>query len=160
MRSRVFLSTVTYASMARRDCRASCSRHAERFCHSYLFHKFVQLLLPLIETALCYFQLSIEVFFKKSTYVGQCGLVKHEFFLLGDGAIALRESLAPVSWYVRVNLDVEGHFCTTNALKHPRQREGLRVLERLYNESIISSAASGETQETSKDVSKGKDYPK
>ena len=31
---------------------------------------------------------------------------------------------------------------------HSRQREGLRVLKRLYKERVIRSAASGETQET------------
>ena len=52
-------------------------------------------------------QLSIEYFFKKSIYVRQPELVRPEFFLLGDGAIAPTDSLAPVPWHVRVNLDVK-----------------------------------------------------
>ena len=52
-------------------------------------------------------QLSIESFSKKSIYVRQRGLVSPKFFLLGDGAIALGDSLAPVPWHIRVNLGAE-----------------------------------------------------
>ena len=50
-------------------------------------------------------------------YVRQRGLIKFEFFLPGDRAIALRDSLALLPWHVRVTLDVEG----TSVLIHPRQ---------------------------------------
>ena len=63
----------------------------------------------LIETALHYIKLSIESFFKKSLYVRQRGLVRPKFFLMGDGAIALEDSLTPLPWHNRVNLDVEDH---------------------------------------------------
>ena len=53
-------------------------------------------------------------------YIRQRGLVRPEFFLLGDGATVLRDSLAPVPWHVRENLYVEN----TGVLIHPRQREG------------------------------------
>ena len=76
--------------------------------------------------ALHYFQLSIESFFKKSIYICQRGLVAPEFVLLGDEAIALGDSLAPLPCHIRVNLDVE----VTSVLIHPHQKEGLRVLER------------------------------
>ena len=49
-----------------------------------------------------YFQPSIEAFFKKSINIRQRGLARPDFFLLGDGAIAPLESLAPIPWHVRV----------------------------------------------------------
>ena len=62
----------------------------------------VQLLLMLVETALHYFQLSIESFFKKSIQVRQRGLIRLELFLPGDGAIALRDSLVRLPGHVWV----------------------------------------------------------
>ena len=85
-----------------------------------------QTFLLLSETALHYFQLSIEAFIKKLVYVRQLGLIRSKLFLPRDGAIALRDSLALLLWHVRATLDVE----VTSMLKHPRQREGLRVLRR------------------------------
>ena len=38
---------------------------------------------------------------------------------MGNEAITLGDSLAPLPWYLRVNLDVK----VTNVLIHPRQRE-------------------------------------
>ena len=56
---------------------------------------------------------------------------------MGDGAIALGDSLAPLPWHLRVDLDVKD----TNVLVHLRQREGLRVLKRCYTGHIIFSVA-------------------
>ena len=67
----------------------------------------------------------VEEFFNHLIYIRQRGLARPEFLLLGDGAIALRDSLAPIPWHVRVTLDVED----TSVLIHPRQREALRVLK-------------------------------
>ena len=68
----------------------------------------VQLLVPSIEAAVHsiekavhFFLLFIERFFKKSIYVRQHGFTRPEFFLVGDGAIALRDSLAFLPWHVR-----------------------------------------------------------
>ena len=68
---------------------------------SHLIRNLVQLLVPSIETAVHSvenavhsFLLSIEYFLKKSIYIRQRGFTRPEFFLLGDGAIALRDSLA------------------------------------------------------------------
>ena len=72
----------------------------------HLFHliqNVVQLLVPSIEKAVHSFQLSIEPFFTKSIYIRQCGFTRPEFFLLGDGAIALRDSLAILPWQDRVS---------------------------------------------------------
>ena len=55
--------------------------------------------------------------------------------MMGDGAIALGDSLAPLPWHLSVNHDVKD----SSVLIHPRQREGLRVLEKCYKESIINS---------------------
>ena len=41
-------------------------------------------------------QLSIESFFKQFIHVRQRGLIRPKFILVGDGAIALGDSLAPV----------------------------------------------------------------
>ena len=57
-----------------------------------------------------YFQLSVDSFFNKSIYIRHRGLVRPELFLLGDGAIAIRDSRAPVPWHVRVNLGTEEHY--------------------------------------------------
>ena len=59
-----------------------------------------------------------------SIYARQRELVRPEL-MLGDEAIALMDSLAPIPWHVRVTLDVED----TSVLVHPRQRKGLRDLE-------------------------------
>ena len=56
---------------------------------------------------------------------------------LGNGAIDFEDSLIPVPWYFRVNLGTED----SSVLTHPRQREGLRVLEMCYEKRIINSAA-------------------
>ena len=74
-------------------------------------------------------------------YVRQRGLFRPETFLLGDGIIALGGSLAPVPWHIRVNLDVKD----TSVLIHPRQREGLRVLERFVRTYHRSVACRGDT---------------
>ena len=47
-------------------------------------------------------QVVYRVFLQKVDKVRQRGMVRPEFFLLGDGAIALKDSLAPVPWHVRV----------------------------------------------------------
>ena len=59
---------------------------------------------------------------------------------MGNGDIALGDSLVPVMWYLRVNLGTEDHYCCS-VLIHPRQKEGLRVMERCYKERIMNSAA-------------------
>ena len=61
------------------------------------------LLRKLTEMALHSIQLSIESFVKKSICVRQRGLVRPKFILVGDEAIALGDSLAPVPWHLRVN---------------------------------------------------------
>ena len=58
---------------------------------SPIFHHFVQL--PVSST---------ESLFKHSLYIRQRGFARLEFFLLGDGAIALRDSLALLSQHLRV----------------------------------------------------------
>ena len=63
-----------------------------------------------------------------------------KFFLMGNGAIALGDNLAPLPWHFTVNLDVKDHH-PTSVLIHPRQRERLRVLERCYKEYVIISVA-------------------
>ena len=69
---------------------------------------------------------------------------------MGSGTIALGDNLAPLPWHLRVNLDVEDHF-STGVLIHPRQREGLRVLERCYEEHIIISVACrGDTKDANR----------
>ena len=73
--------------------------------------------------------LNIEEFFNHSIHIRQRGLVRPKFFLLGDGANAFRDSLALFPWHVKVTLYVEVHYCTS-LLKHPRQREGPKVLQR------------------------------
>ena len=55
----------------------------------------------------------------------------------GKRAIALGDSLAPLPWPLRINLDIKG----TSVLIHPWQREEIRVLERYYIERIIISVA-------------------
>ena len=69
------------------------------FCRSHLIRK----LIHFIKMYLHSFQLSFESFFKTSIYIRQRGLVRPKIFLLGGGAIALRDSLAPVPWHARVN---------------------------------------------------------
>ena len=64
---------------------------------------------------------------------------------MGNGAIALGDSLALLLWYLRLNLDVKDPYFTS-VLVHPRQREGLRILERGYKEHInISVVYRGDT---------------
>ena len=82
VRSRVFVFAGPSTSMARRDCRASCSR-LDDFIHD----DFIQHFLLSIETAVHYFVLSIESFFKKSVYILQRGFTKPEVFLLGEGPL-------------------------------------------------------------------------
>ena len=48
--------------------------------------------------------------------------------MLGNGAMALGNSLALRPWHLRVNLGTED----TIVLIHPRQREGLTVLKICY----------------------------
>ena len=60
--------------------------------------------------ALHSFQLPFESYFEMPIYIRQRGLVRPEFLLLGDGAIALRDSLAPVPRHIRVNLEVKKHY--------------------------------------------------
>ena len=61
--------------------------------------------------------------------------------MMGNGAIALGDSLAPLPWHVRLNLGTEDQYCTS-VLVHPRQGEaGLIVFERCYIEYIINSVA-------------------
>ena len=57
--------------------------------------------------------------------------------MMGNGIIALGNSLAPVSWHFRVNFSAED----TSVLVHPCQREGEIVLKRCYKEHIICSVA-------------------
>ena len=59
---------------------------------------------------------------------------------MGDGAIALGDRFAPVPWHLRVNLDVEVHYCIS-VLINSLQKEGLGVSERQYNKRIIDSEA-------------------
>ena len=40
--------------------------------------------------------------------------------IMGNGAIAPGDSLAPVPWHLRVNLDVKD----TGVIKHPRHKKG------------------------------------
>ena len=110
------------------------------YCSYHLIRKHIHF----IEMIFHSFQLLFESLSKKSIYVRQRGLIRPEFFLPGDGVIALRDRLASVPWYARVTLDVEA----TSVLKYPRQREGLAVLKRLYEEYIVSRVASRETQGT------------
>ena len=81
--------------------------------------------------------LSIESIFKKLINVRQRELVWPKFDFLGDGAIALGGSLPPVPWHFKVNLGTED----TSVLIHSRQREGLGVLDKCYEEHIINSGA-------------------
>ena len=57
--------------------------------------------------------------------------------MMENAAIALGDSLAPVPWHLRVNLGTKDHYYTS-VLRHPRQREGLRILERCFEERIIN----------------------
>ena len=57
--------------------------------------------------------------------------------MMENAAITLGDSLAPVPWYLRVNLGTED----TSVLEHLRQRKELRVLEICFKEHIISSVA-------------------
>ena len=68
---------------------------------SHLIRNLVQLLVPSIEKTVHYFLLFIEPFFKKFLYFRQRGFTRPEFFLMGDGAIALRDSLALLPWNFR-----------------------------------------------------------
>ena len=86
-------------------------------------------LINFIEMTFHGFQLPFESFFTMPIYIRQRGLVRPGLLLLGNGVIALRDSLAPAPWHVRVNFDVEEQYCTS-VLIHPRQREELRVLKR------------------------------
>ena len=79
---------------------------------------------PFIEMAPHSFQLPLESFFKKSIFVPQRLLIRPEFFLPGDEAVVPKDSLALLPWHIRVTLDVE----VISVLKHPRQREMLRIL--------------------------------
>ena len=56
---------------------------------------------------------------------------------MANDAIALGNSLAPLAWHLRVNFDIED----TSVFIHPRQREGLTILERCYEEHVIISEA-------------------
>ena len=78
---------------------------------------------------------------------------------MGDGAIALRDNLATVPWHFRVNLDVEEHFCTSVFI-HPRQKEGLGVLEIYDKGRVLVAQHKGETRGTSIDIRRRKYYPK
>ena len=94
---------------------------------------FYHLLRNLVEMALHLIQLSIESFFKLSIYIHQRELIRPKF-RLQSGDIALGDSLAQVPWYFRVNFEVED----TSVLIHPRQEEGLRVLEMCHKYRIIN----------------------
>ena len=85
-------------------------------CHSNLVRKLVQFPVRFIEG-----------FFNHSIQVRQRGLIGHEFILLGDGAVALGDSRAPVPSHIGVDLDVEEHYYCTSVFVHPRQREELRA---------------------------------
>ena len=97
--------------------------------------------------ALHWFQLSIKSFFKKSIYVRQRGLIRLKIILVGDGAIALGNSLDPDPWHLRVNLGTEYHYSLAklsqhnSVLIHPRQREGPIILKIRYEQRIIISVA-------------------
>ena len=90
MRSQVFVSAGPSASMARRVCRASCSRLAKRY--------FILNPRMLFQSS---FQ-CIEVFFNHSLHIRQRGLARLELFLPEDDAIALRDSLALFLWHASV----------------------------------------------------------
>ena len=63
--------------------------------------KAVNSFLLFIEPAVHYFLPSIESLFKNSIYIRQSGFTRPELFVLGDGAIADRDSLAFLPWHVR-----------------------------------------------------------
>ena len=71
---------------------------------SHLIRNLVQLLVPSIEKTVHSFLLFIKPFFKKSIYICQRGFTRPELFLLGNGAIALRDSLALLPWHFRETL--------------------------------------------------------
>ena len=81
----------------------------------------------LVEIAIYSVQLSIEFSFKQSIYARQRGLIRTKI-MLGNGAINFGYRLAPVLRPLRVNLGTE----ETSVSIHPRQRKGLKVLERCY----------------------------
>ena len=89
MRSRVLVSACCpAASVARRGCRAPCSRRVSCWFHHirkliHLIRNFVQLLVP-----------SFESFFHHSIYIHHLGLARPKFFFYGDGVIALGDCLA------------------------------------------------------------------
>ena len=92
VRSRVFVFAGQSASMARRGCRASCFRRVKTLIYTSPLSK-----------KLIYFRVQLfEDFFHHSIYILQCGLARPEFFLLGDGAIVLGDSLALLPWRLRV----------------------------------------------------------
>ena len=80
-----------------------CLRWYVRPCVSPNAPLLIQYVLQIISIkTFDYFQLSIEAFFKKSIHVHQRGLARPEFFLLGDGAIALKGGLALLALSLRV----------------------------------------------------------
>ena len=91
VRSRVLVSAWPFASMARRGCRASCSRSAKYYSKRLvismsLFNFFSCCSKWLISFSCCLSRLS----FRRSIHVRQRGLARPELFMLGDGPIALR----------------------------------------------------------------------
>ena len=75
---------------------------------------------------------SIESFFKHSIEVRHREFAKPEFILMGNGVIALGDSLVLVPWQLRVSLTPRTTIIVLSSVfVHPRQREGLRVLEEM-----------------------------
>ena len=102
VRSRVFVFACPCASMAQTWLPSSMLQACYMLVHlSHLIRNLVQLLVPSIEKDVYSFLLFIEPFFKQSIHIRQRGFTRPEFFLLGDGAIALRDSLALLPWHFR-----------------------------------------------------------
>ena len=90
--SRVFMFACPSASMARRGCRASYSRRIKR--------KFILLRFSVYSCVLS--NLLLQTSRTTQTILHTSGLIRPEFFLLGDRAIALKDSLVLLPWHVRV----------------------------------------------------------
>ena len=88
-------------------------------------HESVQLFILLFEMVFISFSCCLSRFsYRRSIHVRQRGFARPEFFLLRDGAIALRDSLALLPWHVRETSVPRTLVSFTSVIMHPRQREG------------------------------------
>ena len=80
---------------------------------SHFIRSLVQLLVPSIGIAIH----SIESFFTNSIYIRQREFTRPECFLLGNGTIALRDSLAILPWHVGESLSAEETSYTSELMQ-------------------------------------------